>query len=34
MYLTDVIAELEERGLVEVAGISEQGEFLYQAKQP
>lgn len=34
MYLTDVLSELQSQGLVEVTGISEEGELIYSACKP
>lgn len=32
MYLTDVLQRLQDEGLVEVSGISDDGELLYSPK--
>lgn len=34
MYLTDILQELQDQGLVEVTGISEDGELIYAARKP
>lgn len=34
MYLTDILQELQSEGLVEVTGISEDGELIYAARKP